>query len=163
MAATALLAASIPFASAAQPAAAANSHSVTLSGTIEVYECCGFLSDSDTQRRDFEVSFLLNHAGAGQRTVLKASVCAGGEARGELRVGVNLQGSEVLVTRPTLRLFEGSDCDNFDLDDQHIGEVRNLPLGTAQTWVLFAANTEFHSSDTATAWFSVIHKTGPGG
>ncbi|GGQ15782.1 hypothetical protein GCM10010249_38080 [Streptomyces roseolilacinus] len=160
IAAAAVLAASIPFVGTAQPAAAANTHTVTLQGTMEVVECCGLFGASDKQIRDINRSVRLTH---GQAELFKETVCAGGEARGELRVNVRVRSSEALVVVPTLRLFEGSSCSNLDLDGQGLGGGRNLPLGTAQTWVLNAFNNEFHSADYASAWFSVIHKIGPGG
>jgi hypothetical protein len=160
IAAAVVLSISIPFAGAAQPAGAASSHTVILQGTIDVWECCGFLDSDDRQTRDFNRSLRLVH---GEHKWFKEEECAGGEARGELTVNVRVLSDDTLQVWSILNLWEGGSCQSLDRDGYESGATRYLSLGTAQTWVLNARNDEFHSEDAAKAWFSVIHKVAPGG
>ncbi|MFJ4469617.1 hypothetical protein ACIP2X_19315 [Streptomyces sp. NPDC089424] len=159
IAAAAVISISIPFVGAAQPAEAANKHTARLQGTINVYECCGFLgAASDTQEREFDRTLRLAH---GEHKWFKETECAGGEARGELTVNVRMVSDETLQVWSVLNLWEGGSCGSLDRDGYQSGATRLLPSGTAQTWVLSAANDEWHSADTTKAWFSVTHKVAP--
>ncbi|MYW15254.1 hypothetical protein GT039_06535 [Streptomyces sp. SID2955] len=157
LAAIAVLLAPIPFAGAAEPVGAAQVHAVFAHGHLRVYECCSFLSPSHTVIVDFSKHLVLTHARPTEHFWVKG--CAGDQARGELRVDLRLTESEEVVTKARLKLYEGSTCDNLDLDG---ADSRSTVTGEGQSRrLLFEVwNDEFHSNDTATADFTVGQNPG---
>ncbi|MFF8730214.1 fibronectin type III domain-containing protein [Streptomyces sp. NPDC015171] len=154
--ATAALLAPIVSTGTAGPAAAADLNTVVLAGTLEVhnYETFG---TSEKVIRKFNRSVTLS---TGHPTELvKVTQCAGGESRGELRIALTRRGSEAVSVRSTLRLFEGSDCDNGDLDGSDEEAGRLVFAGKSSDFFLGAISKEEIKVDLALASFNAAHST----
>ncbi|MGW7405509.1 hypothetical protein ACWGI9_17500 [Streptomyces sp. NPDC054833] len=156
--AVAVLLVPVPFVGAAEPAGAAQVHTVVARGYLQVYECCSFLSPSHTKTRNFSERFILTHARPTAHFWVKE--CAGDQARGELRVDFRLNGAEEVTTKARLKLYEESTCDNLDLDGD---DSRSAIVGEAQSRRLIfeVLNDEFHSDDSAAVDFTVSQNLGP--
>lgn len=137
---------------------AANTHAVTLRGTMDVNDCCDIFSGSNKVELNFNRRVNLTHDQP--RHLFEVTACAGGETRGHLRVSVQLRGTEVLIARPVLRLFEESSCNNWDLDGQASRAAKNISVGNSDGWSMAAVSNEFNKVDSALAWFTVSHGIG---
>ncbi|MFD3699641.1 hypothetical protein ACFWUZ_26525 [Streptomyces sp. NPDC058646] len=150
-----------PIAFVAQPAQAFNTHTVILTGTLEVYDHGGLFGGSATSTDAFDRRVTLTHNRP--RASVLVVECAGGETRAELRVTLMLLGSEVVSSGPRLRLYEESRCDNNDLDDENWPVAKNVALNTSRGWRLYVSNDEWGSYyDSADAAFAVTNWPGAG-
>ncbi|MER5933586.1 fibronectin type III domain-containing protein [Streptomyces sp. NPDC002054] len=145
----------------APPAAAASTHTISMSGTLTVSDAPSFGSSRTT--RNFPITRLVRLSHDRPQDTLTASACAGGETTGELSVHVELRPDETVVATPTLRLFEGSSCLSRDLDGQDEGIQHGFRPGTSLTnWRLAAENGEVGSDDYTRVNFSLKHEAGAG-
>ncbi|MFI1452185.1 hypothetical protein [Streptomyces roseus] len=156
--AAAILLSPLPFSASVEPATAATTHTVVIKGSLQVSSCCGLLGTGDETRTETftrVATLTRDHPTAS----LLVSKCAGGEARGDLRFKVRLNGALVFTTSD-LKLFEESVCDNNDLDDES-SEFTVSPPRRSRHVNLSTMNSEFHSPDEALAQFTVIHTVSP--
>ncbi|MFF4100838.1 fibronectin type III domain-containing protein [Streptomyces sp. NPDC001903] len=145
----------------APPAAAASTHTITMTGTLTVSDAPSLGSGRTTRSTPFTRVVKLSHDKPSD--TLTASACVGGETRGEVSVAVNLRSDELVVVNPTLKIFEGSDCLSNDLD----GTVRLIQQGLmpGKSLVGFQMNVEngeAGSDDYARVNFDLKHVGGKG-
>jgi hypothetical protein len=155
--AAAVLLAPVPLVSASNPAGGAEVHHVVAQGNLEVYECCTFLSPSHLKTRHFNKPFVLTHDKP--KAHFQVKECVDDQVRGELRVDARINGAEEVVAAARIKLYEESTCENLDLDGQN---SRSATVGETQSGRLrfTAVNTEFHSSDSVAADFTVTNNVG---
>ncbi|MEU3724429.1 fibronectin type III domain-containing protein [Streptomyces sp. NPDC031705] len=145
----------------APSAEAASTHTITLSGSLTVSDAPSLASGRTTRTIGFTRVAQMSHDKA--TDTLTAESCVGGETRGVLTVRITLRSSELAVVSPTLRLFEGSDCLNNDLDGEDQGIQQGFMPGKSLTnWQLAAENGEAGSDDYARVTFSLKHAGGTG-
>jgi hypothetical protein len=157
--AAAVLLAPIPFVGMTEPAAAASTHTVVLSGTLFAYDGGSVFGSGDDKTKDFDKRVNLTHDEP--RARLKFVECAGDETRAELSVELRLTQTESVSVQPTLYLYEESACNNTDRDGSQQATARRLAGGQSRHWFLKVFNDEASSFDFVWADLTVTHNVVP--
>ncbi|MET9605906.1 fibronectin type III domain-containing protein [Streptomyces sp. NPDC006512] len=144
----------------APPAAAASTHTITLTGTLFVANAGGIGTSASSKTFNMNREAALSHDRP--EATLDMSACVGGESRGHLSVHLQLRPDEMVVVSPTLRLFEGSSCNSDDLDAEDQGIQKGFRPRESMTVSLSAANDEAFSGDLTTTNFTLKHSGGAG-
>ncbi|MGW7343017.1 fibronectin type III domain-containing protein [Streptomyces sp. NPDC054854] len=144
----------------APPAAAASTHTITLTGTLFVANAGGIGTSASSKTFDMNRTAALSHDRP--TATLDMSACVGGESRGQLSVHLQLRPDEMVVVSPTLRLYEGSSCNSNDLDAEDQAIQKGFKPRQSMTVSLSAANDEAFSGDLTTTNFTLKHTGGTG-
>ncbi|MFD9378750.1 fibronectin type III domain-containing protein [Streptomyces sp. NPDC059999] len=140
----------------APPAAAASTHTITMTGTLTVSDAPGLASGRTTRSTPFSRLVRLSHDRPDQ--TLTASACVGGETRGEVSVQAHLRSDEMVVVNSSLRIFEGSDCLSTDLDGStRLIEQGFKPRQSLTGFQMSVENGEVGSDDYARVNFDLKH------
>ncbi len=156
--AAAVLLTPISFVFTTEPAAAASRHTVTVSGLLTAVDGGGFGQSQKKRSIDISGTFRLSHTSP--RSSRTFTVCAGGETRGEVRIGLLLTRSEAVVATTRLRLYEESNCDNNDLEETRTSS-RALRPGATQNVQFGAFTHEAGSYDFTFVKYRVTHDAAP--
>ncbi|CAM5468350.1 hypothetical protein [Streptomyces avidinii] len=157
--AAAVLMAPVPFI-VTEPAAAANTHTVGVEGSISVTDGGGWLAGPPFGRQEtFSQEFNLTHDDPTVWPVV-AELCVRGQTNGTLSVQLRLNRDETVYIYPALYLNEESECNNDDLDAADLARSRTIAANRETTWVLRAENKNPFSPDTASARVAVTHRIG---
>ncbi|MGE7387862.1 fibronectin type III domain-containing protein [Streptomyces sp. NPDC004126] len=147
----AVLLAPVLFVGMTQPAAARNTHAVTIRGVLNVRDAGGQVNGGS-------YSETVNLTHDAPRGSFRFERCAGGETRGLLIVTLQLNKDETVTPRGTLYLYEESSCNNNDLDGTMRTAARPLAMDKVRTHHLSVKNDEFLSDDSTSADFSITHE-----
>ncbi|GEC05925.1 hypothetical protein SSP24_35800 [Streptomyces spinoverrucosus] len=153
MAAVALLA-PIPFAGMTEPAAAVDSHTVLIRGSISAHDCCSIWGGNEWRSETVKSDDVRTHNRPWVTTW--RSVCAGQEARAVLLVDIFLNNQEKVVVAATLKLYEGASCSSNDNDGEDY-RATTVALGASRQVDLAVDSHEWGSDDKARASFIVLH------
>ncbi|MFE6825319.1 fibronectin type III domain-containing protein [Streptomyces sp. NPDC057690] len=144
----------IPFMGMTQPAAAANTHRVTLGGTLFV--------NSYREGYSFKLGEVVHLTHDRRSDTFRIERCSfDGEARGVLTVTVSLSSSEKVIARPSLSLYEENTCYNNDREGTAIAKAAAISFNHVRKWDLVVNNGEFLSMDFAHAKITVSNTVGP--
>ncbi|MEV5385657.1 fibronectin type III domain-containing protein [Streptomyces sp. NPDC052721] len=155
--ATAILIIPVPFVSMTEPAAAANTHVVVLTGHMKVIDSPGLFTGKRVGEFNFEKRATLTHDRT--RATLSTGACVR-DSFGLLTVQLELTRFEYVAVTPTIRLYEGSTCLSDDLDGEKSAITQGVTVGESKSWNLEVVNSEFNSLDYAGAKFFVRNTVG---
>ncbi len=135
-------------------AANAESHLVSLSGTLKLNDHETFGSDEHAEITIQEQTYVSHSR---PRNAIVVDRCVGGEVRGQLIVDLKLRADDSVVVSPVLNLYEGSSCSTTDLDGRVRGNPFALPKGWSVSWNDFKTHNraEGVSRDWASVDFTV--------
>jgi hypothetical protein len=117
---------------------------VRISGTLRVVD--DELIGSETRTSELGQELVLSPATRSKTA--RFSVCAGGEARGDVELSVSLQNDWSVQVTGSLRLYEGSTCDTDDREDSR-STVVQIPRDLSRTLSLSARSTGVGGGDRA--------------
>ncbi|MGW8783076.1 fibronectin type III domain-containing protein [Streptomyces sp. NPDC055796] len=134
-----------------EPAAARNTHTMLIRGVLNVRDAGGEVTGGS-----FSQAVDLTHDAT--TGTFRFSRCAGGETTGVLVLTFYLHRDETVTPNGTLSLYEGTRCNDPDLDGTIRVAERPIVLGKVRNENLVVKNGEFLSNDSTSAEFSITHR-----